>query len=167
MGVGRGGTEHVCTHCFSWNNASPGVPWRNGHFSNHISPACSQASAALLFCPLALRWHAIVLREPCQEQFNRARELMSLILWKASSFICIQTERRCMCCTAGRGGGFEFTSAERSQKCHFKRQSPAGRLGGSRWRSAVLLHTPSCVWKHWGSLLLQWEPMGTAEPCTL
>lgn len=77
---GGGGTEHVCTHCFSWNNASPGVPWRNGHFSNHISPACSQASAALLSCPLALRWHAIVLREPCQEQFNRARELMSLIL---------------------------------------------------------------------------------------
>lgn len=41
--------EVVCTHCFSWNNASPGVLWRNGYFSNHFSPASSHTSAALIF----------------------------------------------------------------------------------------------------------------------
>ena len=55
--------ELVCTHCFSWNNASPGVLWRNGYFSNHHFTASSRTSAALISCPLTLQWHMIVLWE--------------------------------------------------------------------------------------------------------
>lgn len=65
--------------------------------------------------------------------------------------------------------GREITSAERSQKCHLKRQGLAARLGGSRWRSAVLLHTPSCVWKHtlattMGTIGSSWTVNSLAQP---
>ena len=40
--------ELVCTHCFSWNNASPGVLWRNGYFSNQPQVIHQQLSSLAL-----------------------------------------------------------------------------------------------------------------------
>lgn len=45
-----------------------------------------------------------------------------------------------------RGGVWEFTSAERSQKCHFKRQGPGGASGRQRMtQRSVATHPELCL----------------------
>lgn len=44
------------------------------------------------------------------------------------------------------GDGWEFTSAERSQKCHFKRQGPGGVSGRQRMtQRSVATHPELCL----------------------